>query len=59
MIIGMMLEAECDIISVADARHLLFLADGHDGRRMAGACQEHDRSMAGAWQERGRSMVRA
>ena len=59
MIRRMMIEAECDIIGVADAWRLLFLADGHNGRRMAGACQEHDRSMAGAWQEHGRRMAGA
>ena len=59
MIRGMMIEAEYDIIGVADAWHLLFLEGGHDGRRMAGACQEHDRSIAGAWQEHVRSMAGA
>ena len=31
MIIGMMAVAEYEIISVADAWHVLFLEDGHDG----------------------------
>ena len=59
MIIGKMIEAEYDIISVADAWHILFLENAHDGRRVAGACQEHDRSMAGTWQEHVQSMAGA
>ena len=31
MIIGMRTGAECEIISVAGAWHVLFLEDGHDG----------------------------
>ena len=31
MMIAMMMEAAYEVTSVADARHLLFLEDGHDG----------------------------
>ena len=48
MIIRMMIEADCDIISAADYMAM-----------MAGALQAHARSMTGAWQAHGRSMAGA